>query len=150
MCCRQSPALEAGSSLTDPPRITIISSWVSSVQSLSCGGLFDPVNCNTPGFPVHYQLLELAQTHVHQVVTPSLWGPSINRLLRKITLYLPVLWIWVFRCWFFLNFYLCLLVVLTGHAPKHTHITGRSSWAGSGLRHQLGRKRNKQVVCVAT
>ena len=26
-----------------------------------------PTLCNMPGFPVHHQLLELAQTHVHQV-----------------------------------------------------------------------------------
>ena len=25
-----------------------------------------PMDCSTPGFPVHHQLLELAQTHVHQ------------------------------------------------------------------------------------
>ena len=29
--------------------------------------LCDPMDCSTPGFPVHYQLPELAQTHVHQV-----------------------------------------------------------------------------------
>ena len=29
--------------------------------------LCNPKNCSTPGFPVHHQLLELAQTHVHQV-----------------------------------------------------------------------------------
>ena len=29
--------------------------------------LCDPLNCSTPGFPIHHQLLELAQTHVHQV-----------------------------------------------------------------------------------
>ena len=27
----------------------------------------DPMDCSTSGFPVHYQLLKLAQTHVHQV-----------------------------------------------------------------------------------
>ena len=27
----------------------------------------DPMDCSTPGFPVHHQLPELAQTHVHQV-----------------------------------------------------------------------------------
>ena len=27
----------------------------------------DPMGCSTPGFPVHHQLLELAQTHVHRV-----------------------------------------------------------------------------------
>ena len=26
---------------------------------------FDPVDCSTPGFPVHHHLPELAQTHVH-------------------------------------------------------------------------------------
>ena len=25
------------------------------------------MDCSTPGFPVHHQLPELAQTHVHQV-----------------------------------------------------------------------------------
>ena len=39
------------------------------------------MDCNTPGFPVHHQLLEFAQTHVHQVsdaIQPShpLLSPS--------------------------------------------------------------------------
>ena len=39
-----------------------------SVQSLSCVGLSaTPMDCSTPGFPVHHQLLELAQMHVHWV-----------------------------------------------------------------------------------
>ena len=29
--------------------------------------LCDPMDCSTPGLPVHHQLLEVAQTHVHQV-----------------------------------------------------------------------------------
>ena len=33
----------------------------------SCPTLWDPMNCSTPGFPVHHQLPELTQTHVHQV-----------------------------------------------------------------------------------
>ena len=33
----------------------------------SCPTLCDPVDCSTPGFPVHHQLPELAQTHVHRV-----------------------------------------------------------------------------------
>ena len=36
-----------------------------SVQSLNHVWLCDPMDCSTPGFPVHHQLLELAQTHVH-------------------------------------------------------------------------------------
>jgi len=44
---------------------------VSSVQfssvTQSCPTLCDPMNCSTPGLPVHYQLLECTQTHIHRV-----------------------------------------------------------------------------------
>ena len=30
-----------------------------------CLSLCDPMNCSMPGFPVHHQLLEFAQAHVH-------------------------------------------------------------------------------------
>ena len=44
----------------------------SSVQfSQSCPTLCNPMDCSTPGFPVHHQLPELAQTHVHELVMPS-------------------------------------------------------------------------------
>ena len=33
----------------------------------SCSTLCDPMNCSMPGLPVHHQLPELAQTHVHWV-----------------------------------------------------------------------------------
>ena len=36
-----------------------------------CPTLCNPMDCSTPGFPVHHQLLELAQTHVHWSVMPS-------------------------------------------------------------------------------
>ena len=39
---------------------------VSSVAQ-SCLTLCDPRDCSMPGFPVHHQLQELAQTHVHRV-----------------------------------------------------------------------------------
>ena len=39
----------------------------SSVQSLSRVWLCDPMNRNTPGLPVHHQLSESTQTHVHCV-----------------------------------------------------------------------------------
>ena len=38
----------------------------SSVTQL-CPTLCNPMNCSTPGFSVHHQLLELSQTHVHWV-----------------------------------------------------------------------------------
>ena len=37
----------------------------------SCVTLCNPMDCSTPGFPVHHQLLELTQTHVHRLVMPS-------------------------------------------------------------------------------
>ena len=33
----------------------------------SCPTLWDPMDCNTPGFPVHHQHPELNQTHVHRI-----------------------------------------------------------------------------------
>ena len=38
-----------------------------SLQSFSRVPLCNPMDCSTPGFPVHHQLPELTQTHVHRV-----------------------------------------------------------------------------------
>ena len=38
----------------------------SSVAQL-CPTLCDPMNCSTPGLPVHHQLPEFTQTHNHRV-----------------------------------------------------------------------------------
>ena len=37
----------------------------------SCATLFNPMNCSTPGFPVHHQLPELAQTMSIESLMPS-------------------------------------------------------------------------------
>ena len=52
----------------------------SSVAQL-CPTLCDPMNCNMPGLPVHHQLPEFTQTHIHRVsdaIQPShpLLSPS--------------------------------------------------------------------------
>ena len=45
--------------------------WCAAVQfssvlfNPSCPPLYDPMNCSTPGLPVHHQLPEFTQTHVH-------------------------------------------------------------------------------------
>ena len=44
-----------------------ISEWIVSSVAQSCLTLCDPMDCSTPGLPVHHQLPELAQTHVHRV-----------------------------------------------------------------------------------
>ena len=58
----------------------------SSVQSLSCLTLCDPMNCSTPGLPVHHQLLEFTQTHVHRVgdAILSLGGFNFLHILTSI------------------------------------------------------------------
>ena len=61
--------------------------WTESCPTLCCG----PKDCSTPGFPVHHQLLEFTQTHVHWVsdvishlilCRPLLLPPSIFPSIR--------------------------------------------------------------------
>ena len=52
-----------------------------SLVAQLCPTLSDPMDCSTPGFPVHHQLLQFTQTHVHRVgdaIQPShpLLSPS--------------------------------------------------------------------------
>ena len=51
----------------------------SSVQfssvAQSCPTLCNPMNCSMPGLPIHHQLQEFTQTHVHQV------GDANNHLI---------------------------------------------------------------------
>ena len=80
-----------------------VSSPSNSVQfnsvAQSCPTLCDPMNCSTPGLPVHHQLPEFTQTHVHCVsdaIQPShplsllLLLPSIfpsNRIFSNIRVF---------------------------------------------------------------
>ena len=43
----------------------MISKFSSVTQS--CPTLCDPMDCSMPGLPIHHQLLEFTQTHVHWV-----------------------------------------------------------------------------------
>ena len=47
------------------PNHTVHKSWSVSPVAQSCQTLCDPMDCSTPGFSVHHQFPELAQTHVH-------------------------------------------------------------------------------------
>ena len=46
-------------------KVEMFSSISSVIQS--CLTLCDPMDCSTPGFPVHHQLLEFTETHVHRI-----------------------------------------------------------------------------------
>jgi len=75
-----------------PRRKYLLISWLQSmstvifslVQSLSHVWLFvTPMSCSMPGLPIHHQLLEFTQTHVHQV------GDAIQPSHPLSSLYLP-------------------------------------------------------------
>ena len=66
----------------------------------SCPTLCDPMNCSTPGLPVHHQLLDFTQTHVHRVsnaiqpshpLHPLLLLPSIFPSIRVFSKSWPLL-----------------------------------------------------------
>ena len=65
-----------------PRHLKIILIFQFSSVTQSCLTLCDPMNRSTPGLPVHHQLLEFTQTHVHLVsdaIQPShpLLSPSL-------------------------------------------------------------------------
>ena len=94
----------------------------------SCSTLCNPMNHSMPGFPVHHQLPELAQTHVHQVgdaIQPSYplsspspsafnlsqhhglfqWVSSLNQVAKVLELQLKCQsFQWIFRVDFLAGF----------------------------------------------
>ena len=71
-----SPALAGRFFTTEPPV-----QFSSVAQSRLT--LYDPMNCSTPGLPVHHQLPESTQTHVHESVMPSNYLFLCRPLLLK-------------------------------------------------------------------
>ena len=68
-----------------PPSIfPSISSVQFSPVTQSCPTLCDPMNRSTPGLPIHHQLLEFTQTHVHHLILrrPLLLLPPIPPSIR--------------------------------------------------------------------
>ena len=66
----RSPTLQADSLQSKPPV-----QFSSVTQSCLTVGFCDPMDCSTPGLPVHHQLSEFTQTHVHWV------GNAIDHLI---------------------------------------------------------------------
>ena len=52
------------------PKLPESNGILSSLAQL-CPTLWDPMDCSTPGLPVHHQLPEFTQTHVIELVMPS-------------------------------------------------------------------------------
>ena len=71
--------------------LQIVTGFQFSLVAQLCLTLCDPMDCSTPAFPVHHQLLEPTQPHVHRVgnaIQPShplsspLFLPSIFPSMR--------------------------------------------------------------------
>ena len=76
--------------------ISFLFDQFSSVAQ-SCLTLCDPMDCSTPGLPVHHQLPELAQPHVHWVsdaIQPSHPVSSLSLPAFNLSQH-PVLFQWV-------------------------------------------------------
>ena len=69
----------------DKYMIWLIVQFSSAIQS--CPAPWNPMDCTMPGFPVHHQLLEIIQIHVHQV-GDDIW-PSDHLILCHPLLLLP-------------------------------------------------------------
>ena len=48
-----------------PAYLTYMQSESESEVTQSCPTLCDPMGCSMPGLPVHHQLVEFTQTHIH-------------------------------------------------------------------------------------
>ena len=63
--CKQKSLRRNGVAIMVNKRVQNAVKFSSVAQS--CPTLCDPMNCSMPGLPVHHQLPELTQTHVHRV-----------------------------------------------------------------------------------
>ena len=81
-----------------PPSLVFSLSRFSSVAQ-SCPTLCDPTNHSMPGLPVHHQLPEFTQTHVHRVgdaiqLSHPLLSPFPLARLRTYRILCPRFWYW--------------------------------------------------------
>ena len=60
-----------------PGKNTGVGSVQFSSVTQSCPTLCNPMNCSMPGRPVHHQLPECTQTHVGDVIQPSISSSDV-------------------------------------------------------------------------
>ena len=74
ICCQKLPNI----SQIPYPIVKVVEQILQfSSVAQSCLTLCDPMDCSMPGFPVHHQFTELAQTHVHRLIMPSTISSSV-------------------------------------------------------------------------
>ena len=79
--------LESNKDISDIPHTPFVKKlYEGQFRSVaqSCLTLCGPMDCSTPGVPVHHQLPELAQTHGHQVSKKQgkslIWAEKDDRM----------------------------------------------------------------------
>ena len=100
----------------------------------SCPTLCDLMNCSTPGLPVHHQLLEFTQTHVHWVSdaiqlshllsspsppAPNLsqhqglfqWVNSSHEKVTQLYINIYIIFVYSFLFWFIAKYWILLPVL---------------------------------------
>ena len=140
----------------------------SSVQfnsvAQSCPTLCDPMNCSTPGLPVHHQLPEFTQTHVHWVgdaIQPSHplsspFPPALKSLQSESLKH----WSWFLRSPHPLHFqsaglsrclhqYLPLCSRSCPRLVKHEDPFWCGSWSYAGFKARLSCRMKGISRCVA-
>ena len=67
ICCYRISRMTRAAACNHGPFFSSAVYYSISSATQWCLTLCDPMDCSPPGYPVHHQLLELAQTHVHGV-----------------------------------------------------------------------------------
>ena len=57
----------------------------------------DPMNCSMPGLPVHHQLLEFSQTHVHQIGDAIQPSHLLSSCMEHLYLFKHIYWTSIFK-----------------------------------------------------
>ena len=95
-----------------PAYLTYMQSSVQfSSVAQSCPTLCNRMNHSTPGLPVHHQLLEFTQTHVHRVsdaIQPSPPPSSPSPLAFNFSQHQGLLFIYLFLILFYLTLQYCI------------------------------------------
>ena len=108
--------------------------WTIQFSSVtqSCLTLCNPMECSTPGLPVHHQLPEFTQTHVHWVGDAI--QPSVNNNSKETVFLVSVpyvmrgaSWILYIECCVTRHCWTSILAATVAHLKVFLHSTSRMS-----------------------
>ena len=85
--CGSAPACRAGSVLTDSLPVPACYPFQFSTVTQLCLTVCDPMDCSTPGLPIHHQPPEFTQTHVLTHIPLSLMKSLCVSAQRRLRLW---------------------------------------------------------------